>query len=166
MVLMRRLHSEICSGVPPSSPRSTPFKGITGRRLRELMVDRLLDLAAYGERWRQFWMNDAGATRNYGGTHKIEDRLVSNAWQISRLRIRSLNAEYKLTTISHEQIAGDALVGSYKRADEDYPRQVIPEEAGGITWGFEDRSPMGSNEFGNVVLHGSGIYSHSRRRSD
>ncbi|MBS1825962.1 MAG: DUF1549 domain-containing protein, partial [Acidobacteria bacterium] len=110
MALMRRVYLDL-TGLPPSPAEIDAYERDKDPRAYENLVDRLLASRHYGERWAQFWLNNAGYSDSEGIID--EDRIRPNAWRYRDYVIRALNADKPFDRFLTEQIAGDEL-GPYQ----------------------------------------------------
>jgi hypothetical protein len=114
LVLMRRVYLDL-TGLPPAPADVEAFERDTSPNAYENLVDRLLDSRHYGERWAQFWLNNAGYSDSEGIID--EDKIRPNAWRYRDYVIRSLIADKPYDRFLTEQIAGDELV-NYKALNQ------------------------------------------------
>lgn len=108
--LMRRVYLDL-TGLPPTPADVDAYERDKDPRAYENLVDRLLSSRHYGERWAQFWLNNAGYSDSEGIID--EDRIRPNAWRYRDYVIRAFNADKPFDRFLTEQIAGDEL-GPYK----------------------------------------------------
>ena len=106
--LARRLHFDL-TGLPPSSKELDTFelesKNDSEAALEQLL-DKLLAMPEYGERWARHWLDVV----HYGDTHGYDkDKLRPNAWPYRDYVIRAFNEDKPYSKFIEEQIAGDAL---------------------------------------------------------
>ncbi len=103
--LIRRLYFDLI-GLPPSYEEVQAFVVDKDPQAYEKLVDRLLALPEYGERWGRHWLDVV----HYGDTHGYDkDKMRPNAWPYRDYVIRSLNDDKPYTRFVEEQIAGDVL---------------------------------------------------------
>jgi hypothetical protein len=105
--LLRRLSFDL-TGLPPTVEELRTFAADTSPNAYEKQVDRLLDSAAYGERWGRLWLDAVGYSDSYGdGT---TDTVRPEAWRYRDYVIRALNNDKPLNRFIIEQLAGDELL--------------------------------------------------------
>ncbi len=106
--LIRRLSFDLI-GLPPSPEEVAAFVAESIRdpqsAIRNL-IDRLLALPQYGERWGRHWLDVARYTESQGFEY---DRLRDNAWHYRDYVIKSFNDDKPYDRFMKEQVAGDAL---------------------------------------------------------
>jgi mono/diheme cytochrome c family protein len=103
--LVRRLYFDLI-GLPPAPAAVESFVADDDTRAYEKLVDRLLAMPQYGERWGRHWLDVV----RYGDTHGYDkDKLRPNAWPYRDYVIRSFNADKPYAQFVEEQIAGDVL---------------------------------------------------------
>lgn len=103
--LVRRVHL-ILTGLPPSPGVVAHFVADPSMAAYEGMVDGLLALPAYGERWARYWMD----WYRYAETHGSEgDPPVPYATQYRDYLIRAINADVPYDQLIREHLAGDLL---------------------------------------------------------
>ncbi len=75
------------TGLPPTAAEYEAFEADTSPQAFDRVVDRLLALPAYGERWGRYWLDCAryadskgylagGLDRNYPNAYKYRDWVV------------------------------------------------------------------------------------------
>jgi hypothetical protein len=106
--LARRLYFDLI-GLPPSREELEEFER-EWRSNKELaldrLVDRLLAMPQYGERWARHWLDIV----HYGDSHGYDkDKPRANAWPYRDYVIRALNQDKPYSRFVQEQIAGDVL---------------------------------------------------------
>ena len=70
------------------------------------LVERLLGMPQYGERWARHWLDVV----HYGDTHGYDkDKPRPNAWPYRDYVIRAFNEDKPYSRFIEEQIAGDVL---------------------------------------------------------
>ncbi|MFN9826049.1 MAG: DUF1549 domain-containing protein, partial [Planctomyces sp.] len=103
--LLRRL-SFALTGLPPQVALQQQFLSDISADAVERMVDHLLSVPQFGERWARHWMDVV----HYSDTHGYEwDVPVKNAWRYRDYLIRSFNQDVPYQRFVLEQIAGDLL---------------------------------------------------------
>jgi len=103
--LIRRLSFDL-SGLPPKPGEIEAFLSDEDPRAYERLVDRLLAMPQYGERWGRHWLDVV----HYGETHGYDkDQPRPNAWPYRDYVIRAFNQDKPYGQFLQEQIAGDRL---------------------------------------------------------
>lgn len=103
--LIRRLYFDLI-GLPPTPEEVAQFIADDDPKAYDKLVDRLLDLAHFGERWARHWLDIA----HYGDTHGFErDKLRDNAWRYRDYVIRAFNEDKPYDQFIRQQIAGDVI---------------------------------------------------------
>ncbi|HAV31850.1 MAG TPA: hypothetical protein DCX79_07565, partial [Planctomycetaceae bacterium] len=94
------------TGLPPQVALQQQFLSDVSADAVERMVDHLLSVPQFGERWARHWMDVV----HYSDTHGYEwDVPVKNAWRYRDYLIRSFNQDVPYQRFVLEQIAGDLL---------------------------------------------------------
>ncbi len=103
--LIRRLSFDLI-GLPPKPGDIEAFLSDEDPRAYERLVDRLLAMPQYGERWGRHWLDVV----HYGETHGYDkDQPRPNAWPYRDYVIRAFNQDKPYGRFLQEQIAGDRL---------------------------------------------------------
>jgi hypothetical protein len=103
--LIRRLYFDLI-GLPPSPQEVAAFGRDSDPRAYEKLVDRLLLLPSYGERWARHWLDVV----HYGESHGYDkDQPRPNAWPYRDYVIRAFNQDKPYARFVKEQLAGDVL---------------------------------------------------------
>lgn len=103
--LIRRLYYDLI-GLPPSPEKVTEFVNSSDPNAYEKLVEQLLALPQYGERWARHWLDVV----QYGETHGYDkDKLRPNAWPYRDYVIRAFNEDRLYSKFIREQLAGDVL---------------------------------------------------------
>ncbi len=106
--LARRLYFDLI-GLPPSPEALTEFERAYAQdaeRAIDQLVETLLAMPQYGERWARHWLDVV----HYGDTHGYDkDKLRLHAWPYRDYVIRAFNADKPYGRMVQEQIAGDVL---------------------------------------------------------
>ncbi|SFJ16096.1 DUF1553 domain-containing protein [Planctomicrobium piriforme] len=103
--LIRRLYFDLI-GLPPTPSEIEAFVADPDPLAYEQLVDRLLAMPQYGERWARHWLDIV----KYADTCGYDkDKLRPNAWPYRDYVIRSLNEDKPYARFVQEQVAGDAL---------------------------------------------------------
>ncbi len=101
--LIRRLYFDLL-GLPPAPEEVKQFVDDADPDAYEKLVDRLLDLPQFGERWARHWLDIA----HYADTHGFErDQRRDNAWHYRDYVIHAFNDDKPYDLFLTEQICGD-----------------------------------------------------------
>jgi mono/diheme cytochrome c family protein len=104
--LIRRLYFDLL-GLPPSPEEADAFVADNDPQAYEKLVDRLLAMPQYGERWGRHWLDVV----HYGDTHGYDkDKVRPHAWPYRDYVIRAFNEDKSYSRFIEEQLAGDKLV--------------------------------------------------------
>ncbi len=131
--LIRRLSFDL-TGLPPTPREIDAFLADNSPDAHELLVNRLLDSKAYGERWAQHWLDVARFAESDGFEH---DKVRKEAWRYRDWVIRALNEDLPYDRFVRWQIAGDELAPDnpdarlatgFLVAGPDMPDINLPEE--------------------------------------
>ncbi len=101
-VIARRLALDL-TGLPPTHQLFDNFS--SGNLNYEEMVDTLLSLPAYGEKWASWWLDLA----RYADTKGYEKDGGRTMWQYRDWVIKALNKDMPYDRFTVEQLAGDLL---------------------------------------------------------
>ena len=96
-------------GLPPTPRASRCFVTITGVDAYERLVDQLLGLSHYGEKWAREWLDLA----RYADTNGYEKDRPREIWQYRDWVIRAINEDMPYDQFTIEQLAGDMLPGCH-----------------------------------------------------
>jgi mono/diheme cytochrome c family protein len=103
--LIRRLYFDLI-GLPPSPEEVEAFVKDPAPEAYERLVEKLLAMPQYGERWARYWLDVV----HFGETHGYDkDQPRANAWPYRDYVIRSLNEDKPYSRFVKEQVAGDVL---------------------------------------------------------
>jgi len=106
--LGRRIYFDL-TGLPPAPAELEAFvqaaKQDPNKAVRETM-DKLLNSAAYGERWGRHWLDLVRFAESSGGGRTLP---FKEAWRFRDYVIESMNEDVPLNRFLTEQIAGDLL---------------------------------------------------------
>ena len=105
--LIRRVYFDLL-GLPPTPEEVDAFLADDSPDAYERLIDRLLALPAYGERWGRHWLDVAGYADSDGYTEKDPER--STPVKYRDYVIRALNADKPWDEFIVEQLAGDELL--------------------------------------------------------
>jgi len=104
--LIRRASLDLL-GIPPTPEQVDEFVNDPGEDAWERLVDRLLAMPQYGERWGRHWLDAAGYADSEGATNTDAER--PNAWRYRDYVIQSFNSDKPASRFVQEQLAGDEL---------------------------------------------------------
>ncbi len=103
--LVRRVYLDLV-GLPPSPEEVAAFAVDPSPAHFARVVEHLLALPQYGERWGRHWLDVARYTESTGFEY---DRLRENAWPYRDYVIQSFNEDKPYHRFMQEQVAGDVL---------------------------------------------------------
>jgi hypothetical protein len=95
------------TGLPPTPEAVEAFVNNSAPDAYEKLIDRLLAMPQYGERWGRHWLDVAGYSETYGNLGT--DQVRPHAWRYRDYVVDSFNADKPFDEFLHEQIAGDEL---------------------------------------------------------
>ncbi len=103
--LIRRAYYDLI-GLPPSPQRVEAFVKNNSPTAYEDLIDELLDMPQYGEKWARHWLDLV----HYAESNSFErDNPKPEVWRYRDYIIRSLNSDKPYTQFIREQLAGDEL---------------------------------------------------------
>ncbi len=106
--LARRLYYDLI-GLPPAPEELDAFEQesrIDFELALDRLVEKLLAMPQYGERWARHWLDIV----HYGDTHGYDkDKPRPNAWPYRDYVIRAFNEDKPYARFVEEQVAGDVL---------------------------------------------------------
>ena len=103
--LIRRLHYDLI-GLPPSEAVISAFENDKDPEAWENLVDRLLQMPQYGERWARYWLDLA----RYADTSGYErDQEKPFAWKYRDWVVQAFNSDMPYNQFIIEQLAGDEI---------------------------------------------------------
>jgi mono/diheme cytochrome c family protein len=105
--LIRRAYFDL-TGLPPPPDEVERFSTDQSPDSWERLVDRLLAMPQYGERWGRHWLDVAGYADSDGYTER--DPVRKYAFKYRDYVIRALNADKPWDAFLQEQLAGDELL--------------------------------------------------------
>ncbi len=108
VTLIRRAYFDLV-GLPPTPEAVAEFVADQSPDAYGRLVDRLLELPEYGERWARHWLDVTGYADSNG--YAEADSVRPHAWRYRDYVIRSLNADKSWKDFITEQLAGDELAG-------------------------------------------------------
>ena len=103
--LVRRAYFTLI-GMPPSPDQIESFVQDQRDDAFDRLVDKLLDLPHFGERWGRHWLDVARFAESSGGGRTL---LYKDAWRFRDYVIESFNRDVPFDQLVREQIAGDLL---------------------------------------------------------
>ena len=105
--LIRRLYYDVI-GLPPSEFAITAFENDENPDAWQKLVDRVLEMPQYGERWARYWLDLA----RYADTSGYErDQEKPFAWKYRDWVVQAFNRDMPYDQFIVEQIAGDEIDG-------------------------------------------------------
>ena len=105
---LRRVSLDL-TGLPPTPQDIASFTADTSAAARELVVDRLLQSKAFGERWARHWLDLTGYADQIGTSNSV---FAEHAWRYRDYVIDAFNSDKPFDRFIQEQIAGDLLPAS------------------------------------------------------
>jgi cytochrome c553 len=103
--LVRRASYDL-TGLPPTPEEVEAFAADPSPEAYEHLVDRLLELPQYGEKWARHWLDLV----RFAETNSYErDNPKPNAWRYRDYVIHAFNADKPYDRFVQEQLAGDEL---------------------------------------------------------
>ncbi|WP_197451292.1 PSD1 and planctomycete cytochrome C domain-containing protein [Rosistilla oblonga] len=103
--LLRRLYFDLI-GLPPTLAQIEAFEQDDSPQAFDQVVDQLLDMPQYGERWGRYWLDLV----RYADTSGYErDQEKPFAWKYRDWVVAALNADIPYDRFVIEQLAGDEL---------------------------------------------------------
>ncbi len=127
--LIRRLYYDLL-GLPPDPREVDAFVNDRSPHAYEKVVDRLLSLPHFGERWGRHWLDKA----RYADSDGYEkDRPRMNAWRYRDWVIQAINADLPFNQFTIEQLAGDITPNAtdMQRLATAFNRQTLTNTEGG-----------------------------------
>ncbi len=110
LTLVRRAYIDLI-GLPPTPEEVRAFIEDTKPGAYERLIDHLLALPQYGERWGRYWLDTAGyvdtTDKDFDPVH-VE--LANGMWRYRDYVIKSTNDDKPWNRFLTEQIAGDEMV--------------------------------------------------------
>jgi hypothetical protein len=104
---IRRLYYDVI-GLPPSESAITAFENDQTPDAWAKLVDRVLEMPQYGERWARYWLDLA----RYADTSGYErDQEKPFAWKYRDWVVQAFNSDMPYDQFIIEQIAGDEIDG-------------------------------------------------------
>jgi hypothetical protein len=106
-VLIRRLYLDLI-GLPPTPAEVDEFLGDSASTAVQTLIDHLLTMPEFGERWGRYWLDVARyADSNGGGSES--NNTHDDAWRYRDYVISAFNEDKPFDRFVTEQIAGDLL---------------------------------------------------------
>ncbi len=103
--LIRRAYFDLI-GLPPSHAEITSFETDERPDALERMIDRLLSMPGYGERWGRHWLDVVRFAQSNGYERDDEK---PEAWRYRDYVIKSFNEDKPYDQFVKEQLAGDEM---------------------------------------------------------
>ena len=127
--LARRVYLDLI-GLPPTPEEADAFAADQSPGAYEKLVDRLLAMPQYGERWARKWLDLA----RYADTNGYEKDRPRTMWPWRDWVINSLNADMPFDQFTIQQIAGDMLPNATTEniIATGFHRNTMLNEEGGI----------------------------------
>lgn len=140
--LIRRVYFDLI-GLPPTPAEINAFLNDPSANAYEKVVDHLLSLPQFGERWARHWMDPARYAESHGFEH---DYFRPNAYHYRDFLIKAINANMPYKQFVQWQIAGDelapndplALMATGFLGAGVYPTQITNSEAERIRYDAMD----------------------------
>lgn len=142
LTLIRRAYFDMV-GMPPSPEAVEEFLADEREDAYERLVDRVLDLPAYAERWGRHWLDVAGYADSNGYAEADSPR--PHAWRYRDYVIRAINDDKPWNEFIVEQIAGDELAGVTAENAVEKARDERVQELLAAT-GFLQMAPDGTGD--------------------
>ncbi|MDB6038280.1 MAG: Planctomycete cytochrome [Verrucomicrobiales bacterium] len=108
LALIRRVYFDLL-GLPPPPEEVDAFLADGSPDAYERLVDRVLEMPEYGERWGRHWLDTAGYSDSNG--YAEADSVRAHAWRYRDYVIRAMNTDKPWNDFIIEQMAGDELAG-------------------------------------------------------
>ena len=146
--LVRRIYQDL-TGLPPTFRQVEEFEAQFAKsptQTLERLVDRLLGLPQFGERWGQHWLDIARYGESNGDDGLGRNPTFPHAWRYRDYVIDALNADVPYDKFLTEQIAGDLLPAN---SAEERNRQLIA--TGFLAIGSKPAAAMNKNFLMDVV---------------
>ncbi|MBY0460477.1 MAG: PSD1 and planctomycete cytochrome C domain-containing protein, partial [Gemmataceae bacterium] len=108
--LLRRVTFDL-TGLPPTPEEVDAFLKDDSPEAFAKVVDRLLDLPTYGQRWARHWLDVVRYADYHDGNPKARNPVCEplEAWRYRDWVVRSLNSDLPFDRFIAHQIAGDLL---------------------------------------------------------
>jgi hypothetical protein len=103
--LLRRAYLDLI-GLPPTPAQSVEFLNDNSPNAWPKLIDRLLAMPQYGERWGRHWLDVARYADSNGYEH---DFTRPNAWRFRDYVIDAFNKDTPYNVFLKQQLAGDEL---------------------------------------------------------
>ncbi|MFO1023259.1 MAG: DUF1553 domain-containing protein [Planctomycetales bacterium] len=110
--LMKRAYFDLI-GLPPTPEEVEKFLADSSPDAYERLIDHLLSLPQYGERWGRHWLDVAGYADSDGYTDA--DAIRPWAYKYRDYVIKSFNADMPFDQFLQEQLAGDETLNAKQR---------------------------------------------------
>src|SRR4029078_10183806 len=119
--LIRRL-SLVLTGLPPTPEEVEAFVQNAKPPAAAELVDRLLALPHFGERWARHWLDVVRFSETHGNEWNYE---VHHAWRYRDYLVRAFNADVPFDQLVREHIAGDLLPSPRRNKSDGFNESVI-----------------------------------------
>jgi mono/diheme cytochrome c family protein len=129
VTLIRRATFDL-TGLPPTPAEVTSFVEDPRTDAYEIVVDRLLASAHYGERWARHWLDQA----RYADSNGYSIDAPRSIWKYRDWVIDSLNRDLSFDRFLTDQLAGDLRPGATleQRVATGFHRNTMINQEGGI----------------------------------
>jgi cytochrome c553 len=114
--LIRRVSFDLI-WLPPSLEEMQPFLEDRSPKAFEKVVDRLLAMPQYGERWGRHWLDVARYADTKGEVRRQRDTALSVRLDLSRLRHQGIQRRQTLRPIHHRTDRGGQTAAGKERSD-------------------------------------------------
>ncbi|MEZ6013595.1 MAG: DUF1553 domain-containing protein [Planctomycetota bacterium] len=112
--LIRRVSLDLV-GLPPTPEEVAAFLDDDAPDAWEKVIDRLLAMPQYGERWGRHWLDLA----RYSDSNGLDENLAfGHAWRYRDYVVRAFNDDKPYDQFVREQLAGDLLPATDDRAEQ------------------------------------------------
>jgi mono/diheme cytochrome c family protein len=114
--LIRRAYFDLI-GLPPMPWEVKAFMDDESPNAWEKVIDRLLAMPQYGERWGRYWLDVARYSDTKGDVGKKGDARSVDAWNYRDYVISAFNADRPYDAFIKEQIAADKFASKSAKSD-------------------------------------------------
>ena len=104
IVLVRRLYFDLI-GLPPAPEQIAQFVNDKSSKAYENLVDRLMELPRFGERWGRHWLD----VSRFAESMSLRGILLKHAWRYRDYVIAAFNDDRPYDQFLRQQLAGDLL---------------------------------------------------------
>lgn len=142
LALIRRVYFDLL-GLPPPPAEVDAFLADGSPDAYERLVDRVLEMPEYGERWGRHWLDTAGYSDSNG--YAEADSVRAHAWRYRDYVIRAMNTDKPWNDFIIEQMAGDELArvtqeNAVVKAADSHVRELL------AATGFLHMAPDGTGD--------------------